>query len=189
MRASVNLGSATIEHDFGVVTLKNRTRFGDYDRGYQNFVPGAVSPDAASAALSAYNNATERLNLFTLVHETAHQLSFNTGMFVRTNVPPLCLSEGLATYVELWEPGVNKAIGGVNTPRLQAMREAEDWIPIADLLAGNQAFRAESEQLAYAESWLLVHQGDGVVGLAVYVDGEWVIERGTFRHWEQVGTP
>ena len=63
----------------------------------------------------------ERLNLFTLVHEIAHQLSFNTGLFQRTRVPPLCLSEGLATYVELWQPDVKNAIGGVNRPRLQAL--------------------------------------------------------------------
>jgi hypothetical protein len=99
----------------------------------------------------------ERLNLFTLVHEIAHQLSFNTGLFQRTRVPPLCLSEGLATYVELWQPDVKNAIGGVNRPRLQALRDAEDWIPIGDLLNSDQAFRAETDQLAYAESWLLVH--------------------------------
>lgn len=38
--------------------------FGGYDRGYQNFVPGVVSPDKTQVALSAYNNATQRLNLF-----------------------------------------------------------------------------------------------------------------------------
>ena len=37
---------------------------GDYDRCYQNFVPGAVTADQTQVALTAYNNATERTNLF-----------------------------------------------------------------------------------------------------------------------------
>ena len=39
------------------------TMFGGYDRGYQNFVPGAVTPDKGQVALTAYNNATQRLTL------------------------------------------------------------------------------------------------------------------------------
>jgi hypothetical protein len=99
----------------------------------------------------------EKISLFTLVHETAHQLSFNTGLLDRGTPFPLCISEGLATYVELWRQGVKNAIGGRNGPRLLALRDAQDWIPIADLLADDKGFEPESEQLAYAESWLLVH--------------------------------
>ncbi|HTM50078.1 MAG TPA: TonB-dependent siderophore receptor [Bryobacteraceae bacterium] len=64
VRAAVNLGSAAIEHQLGDWNLRNRTHFGGYDRGYQNFVPGAVTSDQAQVALSAYNNATTRLNFF-----------------------------------------------------------------------------------------------------------------------------
>ncbi len=99
----------------------------------------------------------EKINLFTLVHETAHQLSFNTGMLDRQRDLPICISEGLATYVELWRPGVRNAIGGVNRLRMGALREAEDWILIGDLLANDTAFEPKTQQLAYAESWLLVH--------------------------------
>ena len=99
----------------------------------------------------------ERVNLFTLVHETAHQLSFNTGILNRQVDLPVCVSEGLATYVELWRPGVKNAIGGVNRPRMEALRQAVDWIQIGDLLADDMAFEPKTEQLAYAESWLLVH--------------------------------
>ncbi len=62
--ARVNLGSATIERQFGLFTLRNRTSVGSYDRGYQNFVPGAVTADQSQVSLSAYNNATRRLNIF-----------------------------------------------------------------------------------------------------------------------------
>lgn len=64
VRASTQLASALIEHRIGDLTVRNRTLFGDYDRFYQNFVPGAVSADRAQVALSAYNNATQRQNLF-----------------------------------------------------------------------------------------------------------------------------
>ena len=64
VRADVNLASAMVEHRMGAATLRNRTLFGAYDRGYQNYVPGAASSDGTMVALSAYNNATNRQNLF-----------------------------------------------------------------------------------------------------------------------------
>jgi len=64
VRADVDLGTVTIEQKAGPVTLRNRTLYGAYDRGYQNYVPGAVTPDKSQVALSAYNNATKRDNLF-----------------------------------------------------------------------------------------------------------------------------
>jgi hypothetical protein len=99
----------------------------------------------------------QRVNLFTLVHETAHQLSYNTGILDRTGDMPVCISEGMATYVEMWRPGGKSPIGQVNRPRLEALRQAENWIPIRDLLSDDKAFEPETEQLAYAESWLLFH--------------------------------
>ena len=64
VRAGVDLASAAVEHHRGALTLRNRTLFGDYDRFYQNFVPGAVSADGARVTLTAYNNATRRQNVF-----------------------------------------------------------------------------------------------------------------------------
>ena len=64
VRADVDLASAAIEHHAGAFTIRNRTLFGSYDRGYQNYVPGAVSRDKSTVALTAYNNATQRQNLF-----------------------------------------------------------------------------------------------------------------------------
>lgn len=54
-----------IDHDFGGgVSLRNRTRYANYDKFYQNIFPGAVSTNGQTVALSAYNNATQRSNLF-----------------------------------------------------------------------------------------------------------------------------
>ena len=64
VRAGVNLGSAVIDHQAGRFNIRNRTLFGDYDRFYQNYVPGAVTADKQSVSISAYNNATNRRNLF-----------------------------------------------------------------------------------------------------------------------------
>lgn len=64
VRATVNLGSAAFEHQAGPWNIRNRTQWGAYDRGYQNYVPGTVTQDKSSVSLSAYNNATQRLNTF-----------------------------------------------------------------------------------------------------------------------------
>jgi catecholate siderophore receptor len=64
VQANVNLASTTVEHHVGTVTIRNQTLFGDYDRFYQNFVPGAVTADQRQVSLSSYNNATTRRNLF-----------------------------------------------------------------------------------------------------------------------------
>jgi len=64
VRAHVNLGTATVEHLASKWTIRNRTQFGDYDRFYQNYVPGAVSADKTQVTLTAYNNATQRQNVF-----------------------------------------------------------------------------------------------------------------------------
>ena len=64
VRAGVNLGSAVVEHQAGRFNIRNRTLFGDYDRFYQNYVPGAVTANKQSVSISAYNNATKRRNLF-----------------------------------------------------------------------------------------------------------------------------
>jgi catecholate siderophore receptor len=64
VRARVDLASATVEHRVGGVAIRNQTMFGDYDRFYQNFVPGAVTADQRQVSLSSYNNDTARRNLF-----------------------------------------------------------------------------------------------------------------------------
>jgi len=105
----------------------------------------------------------KRYNTFTLVHETLHLLCFNTGLLSRAQDVPACIGEGLATYGELWTPPhAPKAFGRVNLPRIRGMIQAGEegtpWIPIARLLNDDQIFYDPKwNQLAYAESWLLVH--------------------------------
>jgi len=63
-RVGVNLASASVDHQAGRFNIRNRTMFGDYDRFYQNYVPGAVTANKQFVAITAYNNATKRQNLF-----------------------------------------------------------------------------------------------------------------------------
>lgn len=64
VRARVHLWTAAAEQRIGRVTLRQHTIVARYDRGYQNYVPGAASADRSVVSLSAYNNATARANVF-----------------------------------------------------------------------------------------------------------------------------
>lgn len=64
VHADINLLSTSITHQVGRFDIRDRTQFGDYARGYQNFVPGAVTANKSQVAISAYNNATKRKNIF-----------------------------------------------------------------------------------------------------------------------------
>jgi hypothetical protein len=106
--------------------------------------------------------SAERVNLFTLVHESVHMLSFNTGMLARDRDVPACIAEGLATYAELWRTKGKGKIGTPNLDRLRVLIDrgngAETWIPIDKLLTDDKLFENdESAQAAYAESWLLAN--------------------------------
>jgi catecholate siderophore receptor len=64
VRAAVHLLNGVFEHRVGNLKIRNQTLVGDYDRFYQNYVPGAADPLKTVVALSAYNNATQRRNIF-----------------------------------------------------------------------------------------------------------------------------
>ena len=76
VRAGVNRLYGSLQHQAGRLMITNRTMFGDYDRGYQNYVPGAVNATQTLVALSAYNNATRRRNLF---NQTDFNYAISTG--------------------------------------------------------------------------------------------------------------
>lgn len=94
--ATVKIANLLVEHRFSdTALLRNRTRYGDYDKFYQNVFPGAVNtttvegnPPGTIVPISAYNNATERENFF---NQTDLMLSLTTGS----------ISHKLLTGVEL----------------------------------------------------------------------------------------
>ena len=77
VEATVDAFDAVVEHAFGEhVQLRNHFRYADYDKFYQNVFPGAVDPATRNVAISAYNNATARENLF---NQTDLVWEFATG--------------------------------------------------------------------------------------------------------------
>lgn len=57
-----------VEHDFGTAVLRNRTRYADYAKFYQNVYPSGPARFAPTGeqmvAIGAYSNDTQRENLF-----------------------------------------------------------------------------------------------------------------------------
>jgi catecholate siderophore receptor len=63
--ATVDALSASLDHRFSErLTVRSRIGYADYDKFYQNVFPGAVDASGANVSISAYNNATQRQNLF-----------------------------------------------------------------------------------------------------------------------------
>lgn len=80
--ALVHIGTASIEHTTsGLVTIRNRSMFADYDKMYQNVFPGAVNEAGNEVSISAYNNATKRRNL---LNETEISYRLVTGAISQT---------------------------------------------------------------------------------------------------------
>jgi catecholate siderophore receptor len=74
---NTDAGSVLIEHYFSdKVSVRNRTRYADYDKFYQNVFPGAVNAAETTVSLSAYRQFTERKNL---INQTDFNAEFNTG--------------------------------------------------------------------------------------------------------------
>jgi catecholate siderophore receptor len=73
----LNAVTALVDHTFdNGATLRNRTRFSDQDKFYQNVFPGAVNSAGTQVAINAYNNATSRQSTF---NQTDYILPFVTG--------------------------------------------------------------------------------------------------------------
>ena len=74
-----NTDAATlfVEHKFSdKVSIRNRTRYADYDKFYQNVFPGAVNATETTVSISAYRVFSERQNL---INQTDFNAKFNTG--------------------------------------------------------------------------------------------------------------
>ena len=81
-RIRVHAASGLLEHRTrGGITLRNRTRFAGYDKFYQNSYPGALNATGTQVSLSAYNNGTDRSNLF---NQTDVIVELGTGLVRHT---------------------------------------------------------------------------------------------------------
>lgn len=76
-RATVDAGTAVLEYRRPVgFTVRNHTRYAQYRKSYQNVFPGAVDATGDQVMLTAYNNRTDRRNLF---NQTDVTWSLRTG--------------------------------------------------------------------------------------------------------------
>jgi catecholate siderophore receptor len=82
-RVDANIATATVEHETDAgLKMKSQLRYADYDKFYQNIFPGgAVNAAGTSVNLSAYNNTTNRENLFS---QNDFTYKFDTGFMKHT---------------------------------------------------------------------------------------------------------
>jgi catecholate siderophore receptor len=61
----VHAVSSVLEHTVGNrIIVRNSTRLADYDKYYENLVPGAINRAEMTVSLTGYNSSTERQNVF-----------------------------------------------------------------------------------------------------------------------------
>jgi hypothetical protein len=101
-------------------------------------------------------------NIGTVMHEVAHQLSFNGGLLNRDGDAGIWLVEGLACYCEATSNGDWQGIGEPNPQRLNVLasiiRADGPFIPVRELIHSDDWLdRATVQQalLGYAQSWAL----------------------------------
>jgi hypothetical protein len=102
-------------------------------------------------------------NVGTIMHEVAHQLSFNCGLLNRHGDVPAWLAEGLACYCEATDNGSWQGIGEANPARAKPLVEpARGQTPLLSLRALvadddwlRRATTVDQVLLGYAQSWAL----------------------------------
>ena len=124
-----------------------------------NVVARRIIESKLERRLSSIRNLA---NISTIMHETAHQLSFNTGMLNRKGDVPVWLAEGLACYCESTDNGVWKGIGKWNPLRASSLRQAgTKHVALRDLIKSNEWLHGpqgrQNANVGYAQSWALFH--------------------------------
>jgi hypothetical protein len=97
-------------------------------------------------------------NIATIMHEVAHQLSFNSGMLDRDADIPMWLAEGMACYCEATEHGAWQGMGESDPDQLRTLVAAQGRrIPLREMLSSDEWRMRDLGTLAlgYAQSWAL----------------------------------
>jgi hypothetical protein len=103
------------------------------------------------------------VNLTTVMHEAAHQLSFNSGLLNRGGDVPVWLAEGLACYCEPSEGGSWQGPGEPNPRRAAVLagplRGQGALVPLRTMIEGDDWLRRSPDVghvlVGYAQSWAL----------------------------------
>jgi hypothetical protein len=151
-----------VVYDYGT----NRGFLADKERGDRivRGIPGGLERQRVisvfSRAAQTHRNDT---NLATVMHEEAHQLSFNSGLLNRDGDVALWLAEGLACYCEPTQNGAWQGIGAANPQRAAALARVlgggGKLIPLRELIGSDDWLRkataVDGVLLGYAQSWAL----------------------------------
>jgi hypothetical protein len=150
------------------IVCRSQKEFQQIAAEHGTAVPGSVlgfySPESNRIMLydmgGGANSKNWRRNASVIIHESTHQMAFNTGVHNRFAATPKWLAEGLATLYEA--PGVHDAHQNpefsdrVNRERLRDFRALVEsgHRPelIQAIIAGDQLFGVNASA-AYAESW------------------------------------
>lgn len=171
------LGQKMSEAITGVYhTPTNRLVVYDYGKN-KHFLEGKKSADAVvkkgasdldrerrSVVVNRFmRDRRDDTNISTVMHEVAHQLSFNTGMLNPVGDVPVWLAEGLAVYCESTVKGAWQGIGEPNPSRAgvlaQQLKAKGEFYPLRSLVTSDdwirKATKAEPVILGYSQSWAL----------------------------------
>jgi Protein of unknown function (DUF1570) len=151
-----------VVYDFG----QNRAFLDTKARGDQEARRVPTSLDR-QRVISSFNRRAQDYrtdaNIGTVMHEVAHQLSFNSGLLNRDGDVAVWLAEGLACYCESTNNGGWQGIGEPNSNRAAtlaaALRAKAAFIPLRELVESDDWIRQASNTnqvvLGYAQSWAL----------------------------------
>lgn len=95
-------------------------------------------------------------DLVKIVHEAAHQLSFNTGLQKRRVMYPLWASEGLAMFFEkslLSEHFRSCRYTSLRSRRLVSLSRRKKLIPLEEFVSMSRVAERESAIDVYAQAW------------------------------------
>ncbi|WP_205691977.1 TonB-dependent receptor [Caulobacter soli] len=126
-----NTDAATlfIEHQISdTVSIRNRTRYADYDKFYQNVFAGAVNAAETTVEISAYNNATQRRNF---INQTDLNAKFSTGSIEHTLLAGAEFSRQTTDNLRQegrFAGGAATLIAPINQPNIRA---PITWVQIA----------------------------------------------------------
>ena len=107
--------------------------------------------------------AAER-TVATIIHETTHQLAYNSGLQVRFADNPAWLSEGIATFFE--SPNLDDQrgwdrVGEINRYNLRHFRLAQadgEQLQLATIISSDAGFKdPASIRRSYAQAWALTY--------------------------------
>ncbi len=126
-------------------------------------MPQTLSGQRVSETLSReIREFRDDTNVGTIMHEVAHQLSFNCGLLNREGDVAAWLAEGLACYCEGTEGGAWLGVGQANPHRVMALAQQNKgdgpFIPLKDLIGSDNWLRrgnAGTILVGYAQGWAL----------------------------------